>query len=361
MTRPIPPCRPPLALPLPGPLPLLCAALALACDDTPSPPTPSAGAAPVEVAGAPAAGSAAGGAAGGGAGGAAGESAGGAAGESAGGAAGESAGGAAGGGGGGAAGGGAAALGAECAEACGALLACADACPPPAGADPAGRGAAREGLGASCEERCAAFAPFLSVAGGLDACDDWLSFAQQQLADALAPLCAPAAPPAPPAPAPELPECDTFAERLAVCLTDACPPFAPLAADARGLLSAICDQQAASGEVPRDAFAAVGPLTPCDAPILGPYVRYFTESLPGDPASGPLRPICDAGPLNPPERCAAACARLSPCIPPGGEGEALRDEAICRYFCGTSADVTPAVWECLEAAPLCASVGACFQ
>ncbi|MBM4291787.1 MAG: hypothetical protein FJ138_10355, partial [Deltaproteobacteria bacterium] len=61
MTRPLAPRRPPLARRLPSPLPLLCAALALACDDAPSPPTPSAGAPPVEVAGAPAAGSAAGG------------------------------------------------------------------------------------------------------------------------------------------------------------------------------------------------------------------------------------------------------------------------------------------------------------
>ena len=164
-----------------------------------------------------------------------------------------------------------------------------------------------------------------------------------------------------PAPPPHLPECDTFAERLSVCLTDACPPFSPLAADSRGLLSAICDQQAANGEVPRDAFASVGPLTPCDAPILSPYVRYLTEVIPGGDGSGSLRPICEAGPLNPPERCAVACAHLSPCLPPDSPGAALRDEPICRYFCGVSPDITPEVWECIEAAPLCVSVGACFQ
>ena len=236
-----------------------------------------------------------------------------------------------------------------CAEACGALMACVEM-----SCEAAGDQAA---LLVLCEERCEGFASFADIALGIDTCDDALAFGRQQLGAPFEEACPEGAPPE----VQPVAECEPFAARLSECITERCEPFGAIESEATPLLSSICAQQIANGEVPLTTFASVTSDSSCDNQVIQAYANFLTEVTPGAADSGPLAPICEGGLLNDYTVCEEACAHLAPCIPEGSDGEALRDEGVCRYVCATSPDVASEVWSCLQDAPLCIATGRCFQ
>jgi hypothetical protein len=89
-------------------------------------------------------------------------------------------------------------------------------------------------------------------------------------------------------------------------------------------------------------------------------VDYFLTVKPESEGSGSLSLICENGLYRSLEDCTTSCSKLSPCIPEGSEGDALRDEEVCQYYCAVSDDINDDSWSCLAQTESCEDIPACF-
>jgi len=208
----------------------------------------------------------------------------------------------------------------------------------------------------ACLNRCGSFSAFIAIADGIDQCSDWVEFAAQELGEPVTSVCRTDSD----VPPPEVEECRAFSTRTAECIVERSPAFESISAGGAKFIDYICRDQVAKDEIPRSTFGVVMSDTPCDQFLIDAYVSFFIE-VNDTPGSGSLETLCSEGPIYSPEGCADACGLLSPCIPPGSEGEGLRDPDSCMYFCVSSEEVPAETWSCVEDATTCIGAGACFQ
>ncbi|MCB9529301.1 MAG: hypothetical protein H6701_13120 [Myxococcales bacterium] len=159
-------------------------------------------------------------------------------------------------------------------------------------------------------------------------------------------------------------DCSGFAARATECIAETCPPAERFEADLPHLIDYLCREAVDDGVAEPEALAAIGPDTPCDHEALVGAVSFFTQVDPEDDDSGLLVGICAGDePPQDPALCAAACAELSPCIPPGtpeDDGGALADPALCRFYCTLDPELPGDIWQCIDDAPDCGAIFACF-
>jgi len=219
---------------------------------------------------------------------------------------------------------------------------------------PAQAGAQRAEVEQACRFECAANPSFPIVVGGIDTCADVVAFGRQAVGEPLPTLC-----PEGTGPAGHYPVCDVFGERAATCIAEVCAPVESLREVVIAAYTRFCDDAANRGDFnPDDVAALITPQTDCSFPILADIVRSSTE-----PGSD-LANVCANGPVVPQDVCVAACAVLSPCIPPDGDAAALADPALCGYVCGVNADVDARIWACaadLESGAACDVALGCFN
>jgi|GEM_PF-1463034 len=219
---------------------------------------------------------------------------------------------------------------------------------------PAQAGAQRAEVEQACRFECAANPSFPIVVGGIDTCADVVAFGRQAVGEPLPTLC-----PEGTGPAGHYPVCDVFGERAATCIAEVCAPVESLREVVIAAYTRFCDDAANRGEFnPDDVAALITPQTDCSFPILADIVRSSTE-----PGSD-LANVCANGPVVPQDVCVAACAVLSPCIPPDADAAALADPALCGYVCGVNADVDARIWACaadLESGAACDVALGCFN
>ncbi len=208
-------------------------------------------------------------------------------------------------------------------------------------------------LSTVCQERCNSFEPFSSIALGIDTCEDWFVFAEQQLGDDWLNRCGTTTPVS------QI-DCAPFGTRVASCLVDACMPLDPYTRGVSNLMMTLCQEQASMNAESATFLASVNETMPCDHPILEAYTNYFLQEDPMNPEAGAWRNVCEGDLQNSAETCDTACRHLGPCIPPGSDGEALADYDTCTFYCAVSPDIPSELWACIEESAVCTSVGGCF-
>lgn len=163
---------------------------------------------------------------------------------------------------------------------------------------------------------------------------------------------------------PEVPECVTYAARVAACTTETCPEVATYDAGLAYVLRLYCNQAVQSDANARPVVSAVTPETPCDDMAIAPLVVGLTADDPERDDDGTLALYCaGASAMRDAAACATACERLSPCLPDTSDARALRDTDYCTFFCGTDqAGITTEQWTCAGAAAAgdCEAALGCF-
>lgn len=257
-------------------------------------------------------------------------------------------------GGSGAAGGGGAGGAVEdaCAVACAHFVDCSvELCADYADADRA----AIEGL---CRAACDTNPSFPVVAGGIETCEDLVSYGRQSVAGDYAVRC-PAGPPV----VRQHPECAVFGRRVAECSVETCAPVADHVEIFAVANTAFCDQAVANGEAnPEQIARAVGPETPCENPFLAQIVRSQVVDDPNAEGDGYLAAFCQSGPFSPVETCRDACAVIAPCIAEDAENAYLREADRCVHLCLSVGNPRPESWACTAELEIgaCGAVGPCF-
>ena len=206
----------------------------------------------------------------------------------------------------------------------------------------------------ACQARCESFAPFSVIASGIDSCENWLVFAEQQLEEEWLSGCGTNV-------SISNIDCNPFGERIASCMVEECVPLDTYEIGLAGLMSSLCQEQASMDAEAAAFLASVNENMPCNHPILEAYSNYFLQENPMDPEAGSLVDICGGNLQNPAETCENACRHLGPCIPPGSDGEDLADYDTCIFYCALFPDIPSELWLCIEESPLCTSVGGCFE
>lgn len=164
---------------------------------------------------------------------------------------------------------------------------------------------------------------------------------------------------------PDVPECAPYAARVATCTAETCPTVAPYDAGLEYVLGLYCNQAVQSDPNALPVVSAVTPETPCDDPAIASLVVGLTADDPAREDDGTLAPYCaGTSAMRDAATCAAACERLSPCLPDTADARALRNTDYCTFFCGTDqGGVTPEQWACVGAAMVgdCDTTLGCFQ
>ena len=208
-------------------------------------------------------------------------------------------------------------------------------------------------ISSACQDRCDSFAPFSVIALGIDTCEDWFVFAEQQLEEDWLSECVGND-------SSLAIDCSPFGERITSCMLEECMPLDTYEAGLANLMTSLCQEQASMDQDAASFLSSVDERMPCSHPILEAYTNYFLQEDPSDPEAGSLVEICEGSPQNPADTCDQACRHLGPCIPPGSDGEALADYDNCAFYCALSPEIPSELWQCLEESALCSSVGNCF-
>jgi hypothetical protein len=161
----------------------------------------------------------------------------------------------------------------------------------------------------------------------------------------------------------ETPECDVFSTRVNECIAeDSCMDFEEIRGGTSELLKIICNAQVGQGILSVTDLAQVDESTSCSNPLINGYKDYFLVYSPDTDGSGTLENLCEeeGGLLNESDLCRQACQQVAPCIPEGSEGELLKNEEVCYYFCRTPSDLSSATWTCLSEESECSGVLQCF-
>ena len=133
------------------------------------------------------------------------------------------------------------------------------------------------------------------------------------------------------APPPAVPECDAFGQRVAECIVEDCPAVMTIQVGTAGSATNVCNSLVANQTYSQEQVAQAAQGA-CGVRELRDIANYLTITNPALQGSGFLEGVCQEG-LRTPEVCQQACENLSPCIPEGSEGEALRDVDVCSLFC----------------------------
>lgn len=161
---------------------------------------------------------------------------------------------------------------------------------------------------------------------------------------------------------PRIEACGTLAGLLSRCLPERCAPAGEITDGLTMVFDDECQGRARSGEIPAEALEALDPAGPCDQELVATLIDDLIREPVEDQEVGSFQSFCVDGPLVPADRCVAACANVGPCIGPMDDGAALRDPAVCAYFCALDPTVPPETWQCMEAAVGgCGAVGQCFE
>ena len=242
------------------------------------------------------------------------------------------------------------ALSVECASSCDALLDCINTSEDSACQTDA---VTLDLISSACQDRCESFAPFSVIASGIDTCEDWFVFAEQQLEEDWLSECGGSS-------SSLSIDCRPFGDRITSCMLEACMPLNTYETGLANFMTSLCQDQASMDQDAAAFLASVDESMPCTHPILEAYTNYFLQENPSDPEAGSLAEICEGNPQNTEETCDNACRHLGPCIPPGSDGEALADYDNCTFYCALSPEIPSELWQCLEESALCSSVGNCF-
>ena len=216
----------------------------------------------------------------------------------------------------------------------------------------------------SCQDVCQQSSIFRRIGGGLDACNDLLSFSAQQMPTMIFESLHCQSDPANP---PMLMACDTFARNYIRCLSDRCSssPESPQTEVENILMKAYahyCNEQADKGALNADQLALIaGDQSSCDMGILADMItERITVNAMG--MGGDLKAYCENGAINSLETCEQACQRLSPCIAIDHEFAVLRNQDRCAELCLAHQDPPPQTWTCLSELSLydCVSIPSCY-
>ena len=163
------------------------------------------------------------------------------------------------------------------------------------------------------------------------------------------------------APPPAVPECDAFGQRVAECIVEDCPAVMTIQVGTAGSATNVCNSLVANQTYSQEqvAQAAQGACGVREPQRYCELSHHYKSSITGVRLLGGGLP---GGTCESPEVCQQACENLSPCIPEGSEGEALRDVDVCSLFCHVQpVDFPVRNWECLQNAPACEDIGMCFN
>ena len=204
-----------------------------------------------------------------------------------------------------------------------------------------------ESFAQRCAELCALGAGFETVVRVEQSCAEAVALARSA-SIALAYDCAERPPP-------ESVVCRSFADRVATCTANSCPPALPITAGISSWLRQSCELGVAAGLVDE---AALGARITVDTPCEEPAVQGQVTDLIGAPPSsvGPLTQLCEVGPARDAFTCGRACHNLRPCLPPRSS---LREAEYCAFVCAVDVSLQDA-FSCVADSPGCAAAGSCF-
>ena len=122
----------------------------------------------------------------------------------------------------------------------------------------------------ACQARCESFAPFNVIASGIDSCENWFVFAEQQLEEDWLSGCGTNM-------SISNIDCNPFGERIASCMVEECMPLDAYEIGLAGLMSSLCQEQASIDAEAAAFLASVNENMPCNHPILEAYSNYFLQ------------------------------------------------------------------------------------